>query len=100
MKTAITLRPDAKGRVGINALARQLQDRLGGQTISGYTAEITADGAILLRPRVEVDAEEASTLILGSEDREAFLQALASPPPPNAALKTAAGAHRRIAGRR
>jgi hypothetical protein len=93
MKSTTTLRPDAKGRIGIAAIARQLQERLGGRTISGYTAEVTNDGTIVLRPRVEVDAEEASTLVLAAADRDAFLQALSSPPAPNAALRAAARAH-------
>ncbi len=100
MKTTTTLRPDAKGRVGLGALAKQLQELLGGQAISGYTAEISPDGAIILRPRVEVSAEEASTLILGEEDRARLLQALERPPAPNAALKAAARAHAHATKRR
>ena len=79
---------------------QQLQERLGGPAISGYTAEITADGAILLRPRVEVSVEEAATLILGNRDRDAFLAAIERPPAPNRALRAARRAHeRRVRGR-
>jgi hypothetical protein len=93
------LRPDAKGRVGLESLTRVLRERLGGQPISGYTAEITSDGAIVLHPRVEVDAAEAATLVLGTRDRDALLAALASPPKPAAKLRDAAKRHRRnIAG--
>ena len=88
------LRPDAKGRIGLGAIAKLLQERFTGRPVSGYTAEITADGAILLRPRVEVDAEQAATLILDDSDRDAFLTALDNPPPPGDRLRKAAERHR------
>ena len=65
------------------------------ERISGYAAEITPDGAILLRPRVEVAAERAATLILSDADRDAFLEALADPPEPNDLLRSAAKRHKR-----
>jgi hypothetical protein len=93
------LRPDAKGRVGLESLTRILRERLGGQPISGYAAEITPDGALLLHPRIEVEAAEAATLVLGAQDRDALLAALASPPKPTPRLREAARRHRRkIAG--
>ena len=95
MPAETILRPDAKGRVGLASLAKLLQERFTGRPISGYAAEITPDGAILLRPRVEVDAGEAATLILGDADRDAFLAALADPPPPNDRLRAAAERHGR-----
>ena len=88
------LRPDAKGRVGLASLARLLEQRFTRHRISGYAAEITPDGSILLRPRVELDVEEASTLVLGDADRDAFLDALGNPPEPNDRLRAAAERHR------
>jgi len=93
---AVLLRPDAKGRVGIDALSRRLKERFGGRPISGYSADITADGAILLRPRVELDAEEAGFLVLADRDRDAFVNALSNPPRPGARLRTAARRHRNL----
>jgi len=87
------LRPDAKGRVGLDSLTRLLRQRYGGQPISGYAAEITADGTIVLRPRVEVDAEQAATLVLTTRDRDVFLDALAKPARPAAPLRAAAKRH-------
>lgn len=75
------LRPDAKGRVGLGSLTQKLEQRLNNRQISSYEASLTEDGNILLRPRVEVDAELASTLTLSNEDRDALLHALADPPP-------------------
>ena len=92
----VLLRPDAKGRVGIDSLSRRLKERYGGRAISGYSAEITADGAILLRPRVEVPAEEAGILLLADKDRDAFVAALADPPRPSAQLAAAARRHRKL----
>lgn len=66
------LRPDAKGRVGLASLARILEQRFTQHRISGYAAEITPDGAILLRPRIELGVEDASTLVLSDADRDAF----------------------------
>src|SRR5688572_25722772 len=92
---ATILRPDAKGRVGLESLTRLLRERYGGKPISGYSAEISADGTIVLRPRVEVDAEDAATLILTERDRDAFLDALAKPSKPGARLRAAAKRHGR-----
>ena len=92
----VLLRPDAKGRVGIDSLSRRLKERFGGRAISGYLAEITADGAILLRPRVELPAEEAGILILAERDRDAFVDALSDPPRPSPRLSAAARRHRRL----
>lgn len=89
------LRADAKGRVGLESLTRLVRARFGGLSISGYSAEVTDDGAIVLHPRVEVGAEEAATLVLGNRDRDAVLAALASPPRPNARLRAAARRHRK-----
>jgi len=72
-----------------------LQEQWTERPISGYTAEITSHGAILLRPRVEVDAGRAATLILDDCDRDAFLAALADPPAPNDRLRAAAERHGR-----
>lgn len=91
------LRPDAKGRIGLAGLARQLEDRFVGRAISGYSAEITPDGAILLRPRVEMDAELAATLLLDEADRDAFFAALADPRAPSEAWSAAVERHRRTA---
>lgn len=93
---AVLLRPDAKGRVGIDSLSRRLRERLGGRAISGYSADITTDGAILLRPHVELPAEDAGFLILNNRDRDAFLQALSKPPQPGLRLKAAARRHRHL----
>ena len=93
MSAETILRPDAKGRVGLASLARLLEQRFTQHRISGYAAEITPDGSILLRPRVELDIEEASTLVLNDADRDAFLDALAHPPEPNDRLRTAAERH-------
>ena len=93
---AVVLRPDAKGRVGIDSLSRQIKERFGGRPISGYSAEITPDGAILLRPRVELPAEEAGLLLLADRDRDAFVDALSDPPPPSARLSAAARRHRKL----
>ena len=92
---ATVLRPDAKGRIGLESLTRLIRERFGGKTISGYSAEITDEGAILLRPRVEVDAEQAATLVLSTRDRDALLDAIAKPPRPGARLRAAARRHRR-----
>ena len=89
------LRPDAKGRVGLDAFTRRLRERFGGRPISGYAAEITAGGEIVLRPRIEIDAEASATLLLDDEDRDALLAVLAKPPRPSAALRAALRAHRR-----
>lgn len=94
MSTAI-LRPDAKGRVGLDSFTRLLRQRFGGKAISGYSAEITTDGAIVLRPRVEVDAHDAGTFVLSAKDRDAFLAALARPARPTRALRSALSLHRR-----
>jgi hypothetical protein len=96
---ATVLRPDAKGRVGLESLTRLLRERFGGQPISGYAAEITPDGTIVLRPRVEVDADQAATLVLTARDRELFLEAVATPAKPAARLRGAARRHRRNIGR-
>ena len=98
MPPATILRPDAKGRVGLASLARILEERFTQHRISGYAAEITPDGAILLRPRVEFDAEEASTLVLSETDRDALLDALEKPPGPSERLREAAERHRRQIG--
>jgi hypothetical protein len=95
MSSETILRPDAKGRVGLASLTRLLRERFTGQPISGFAAEITPDGAILLRPQIEVDATEAATLILNDADRDAFLDTLAAPPPPNERMRAAAKRHRR-----
>jgi hypothetical protein len=87
------LRPDSKGRIGIDSLARRLRERLGGRPISGYAAEVTDDGTIVLRPRIEVDADEAATMVLATDDRDALLEALAHPPRANARLKAAMRRH-------
>ena len=80
-------------------MTRILRERLGGQPISGYAAEITPEGSLLLHPRVEIDAAEVATLVLGTQDRDALLAALASPPKPAPRLREAAKRHRRnIAG--
>ena len=50
---------------------------------------------IILRPRVEVDAAEAGTLILDDGDRDAFLAVLADPPAPNERLRAAVERHGR-----
>jgi len=89
------LRADAKGRIALGPLTRQLEESFFGRRISGYAAEITPDGAILLRPRVEVDAEQAPTLILDDADRDTFLAALADPPVPNESMRAAVERHRR-----
>jgi hypothetical protein len=94
MTTETILRPDAKGRVGLASLAKKLEGQLGGLPISGYSAQITPDGAILLKPRVEMDADEASVFILSDADRDALLAALGSPPSPSEPLRAAAEAHR------
>ena len=93
-KEITILRPDAKGRVGLASLARLLEQRFAQHRISGYAAEITPDGSILLRPRVELDVEDAATLVLSDADRDAFLDALANPPEPNDRLRAAAERHR------
>ena len=95
MASDIILRPDAKGRIGLASLARILQKRFAGRPVSGYAAEITPDGAILLRPRVEVDAAHAATLILSDSDRDAFLDALEHPPAPCDRMHAAAKRHDR-----
>ena len=87
------LRPDSKGRIGIDALARRLRERLGGRPISGYAAEVTDDATIVLRPRIEVDADEAATLVLGNDDRDDLLAALAHPPRANRRLKAVMRRH-------
>ncbi len=89
----IILRPDNKGRVGLGSLTKRLEERFTGRAISGYAAEITPDGAIVLRPKVEVDAEQASTLILEEADRDAFLDTLAKPPAPSKRLRAARRRH-------
>jgi hypothetical protein len=94
------LRPDARGRIFLGSLTRQLEEQYVGRPISGYVAEITPDGAILLRPRVEVDARQAATLILDDADRDAFLAALADPPVPSEAMRAAVERHRRRTARR
>jgi hypothetical protein len=93
------LRPDSKGRVGLGSFTKALEEKFAGRAISGYAAEITDDGTIVLRPKVEVDAEQASTLILGAEDRDAFLSAIADPSPPSEALRAARKRHRRWVAR-
>ena len=85
----VILRPDSKGRIGLGSLTRDIEERFTGWAISGYAAEITAEGTIVLRPKVEVDAEQASTLILEEAVRDAFLAALAKPPAPSERLKAA-----------
>jgi hypothetical protein len=95
MASEIIVRPDAKGRVGLATLTKILREQFTGRPISGYAAEITPDGAIVLRPRVEVDAAEAATLILDDSDRDAFLAALADPPVPNDRLRAAVQRHGR-----
>ena len=92
---ATILRPDSKGRVGLESLTRLVREHFGGQPISGYTAEITTDGAIVLHPRMEVDAGQASTLVLTARDRDLFLEALAKPAMPVAPLRAAAKRHRK-----
>ena len=87
------LRPDSKGRIGIDSLARRLRERLGGRPISGYAAEVTDDDTIVLRPRIEVDADEAATMVLATDDRDALLEALAHPSRANARLKAAMRRH-------
>lgn len=94
MSSETILRPDAKGRVGLASLSRLIEERFTRRRISGYAAEITPDGSILLRPRVEYDAEEASTLILSDADRDAFLDALGNPPDPDDRLRAAVKRHR------
>ena len=97
----LILRPDSKGRIGLGSLTRDLEERfIGGRAISGYAAEITPQGTIVLRPRVEVDADQASTLVLGDADRDAFLSALAKPPAPSDRLRAARRRHeKRVADR-
>jgi hypothetical protein len=92
---ATILRPDAKGRIGLESLTKVVRERFGGRMISGYSAEVTAEGAILLRPRVEVEAEQAATLVLTGRDRDALLDALAKPAKPAARLRAAAKRHRK-----
>lgn len=88
------LRPDAKGRVGLGSLSRILEERYSIERISGYSAEITPDGAILLRPRVEFDIRDAPTLVLEDADRDALLDALEIPTEPADRLRAAAKRHR------
>lgn len=90
------LRPDSKGRIGLQRLTQQLERRFNGRSISGYSASLTEDGEILLRPRVEVDAEAAATLILSDADRDAFLEALDNPPPLDKKLQKAMKRHKSV----
>jgi hypothetical protein len=90
LRSPVILRPDAKGRVGLDSLLRRAREALGGLPIAGLAAEVASDGTITLRPRVEVDAETAQVLRVSQRDAEAFAEALAHPPKPNAAMRTAA----------
>jgi hypothetical protein len=89
-RTPVLLRPDAKGRVGLDSLLRRAREYLGGVQIAGLAAEVASDGTITLRPRIEVDAETAQVLRVSQRDAEAFAEALAHPPKPNPAMRTAA----------
>ena len=91
----LILRPDAKGRVGLDSLLRRARDYLGGLPIAGLAAEVQSDGTITLRPRIEVDAATARVLRLSARDGEAFAAALERPAKPNAALRKAAARWRR-----
>ncbi len=90
VRNPVVLRPDAKGRVGLDSLLRRAREMLGGVQIAGLAADVASDGTITLRPRVEVDAETAQVLRVSQRDAEAFAAALAHPPKPNAALRAAA----------
>jgi hypothetical protein len=90
LRTPVVLRPDTKGRVGLDSLLRRAREYLGGVQIAGLAAEVASDGTITLRPRVEVDAETVQVLRVSQRDAEAFAEALSHPPKPNAALRTAA----------
>lgn len=89
-RTPIVLRPDTKGRVGLDSLLRRAREYLGGVPIAGLAAEVASDGTITLRPRVEVDAETAQVLRVSQRDAEAFAAALEHPPKPNTAMRTTA----------
>ncbi|HAT11846.1 MAG TPA: hypothetical protein DCS97_14935 [Planctomycetes bacterium] len=89
-RNPLVLRPDTKGRVGLDSLLRRAREYLGGVPIAGLAAEVSSDGTITLRPRVEVAAETAHVLRLSDKDAAAFSDALAHPPKPNAALRKAA----------
>jgi hypothetical protein len=89
-RTPVVLRPDTKGRVGLDSLLRRAREYLGGVHIAGLAAEVASDGTITLRPRVEIDAETAQVLRVSQQDAEAFAAALEHPPKPNAAMRTAA----------
>jgi hypothetical protein len=91
LRTPVVLRPDTKGRVGLDSLLRRAREYLGGVPIAGLAAEVASDGTITLRPRVEVDAESAQVLRVSQRDAEAFAEALAHPPKPNPVMRTAAG---------
>ena len=90
LRSPVILRPDAKGRVGLDNLLRRAREYLGGVPIAGLAAEVASDGTITLRPRIEVDAEAAQVLQVSQRDADAFADALSHPPKPNAALRTAA----------
>lgn len=57
--------------------------------IAGLAAEVHADGSIVLRPRIEVDAREANILRLTASDADAFSRALERPPKANRHLRKA-----------
>jgi len=92
MATETIVRPDAKGRVGLGSYLRRIATQLG-RMPSGFAAELTGDGAIMLRPRVEVAADEASTLVLSVADRDRLLSAIDGVAAPNPALLQAKGQH-------
>jgi Protein of unknown function (DUF1778) len=75
----VVLRPDAKGRVGLESLLKRSRELLGGASIAGLTAKVRPDGSIVLRPRVEVGAREANVR-LSAADADRFVRALERPP--------------------
>lgn len=97
MATETIVRPDAKGRVGLGSYLRRIATQLG-RMPSGFAAELTDDGAIMLRPRVEVAADEASTLVLSVADRDRLLAAIDGAVAPNQALLQAKAQHDTMAG--
>ncbi len=85
----ILLRPDSKGRIGVSALVRVLEERYVGYQISGFVAELQMNDTIVLRPRVELDPSEIPTIALAKQDWDAFTQAVEKPAEPSDTLKAA-----------
>ena len=95
MATKTMLYPDSQGRIELGSLIQQLKDQLGSH-ISGFSAELTDDGAIILQPCLAMAAAEPNTLVLQNTDRDQFVTALeAIVPKPNAALRKAQQNHRK-----